>query len=96
MAAAIPRGLRGENIPLLGRLLGVADFFDALTSARAYRPAMSVDQAIGLVLKAAGTHFDPRMVEAMIDLHERGELVALVSEDIPTGPLGATRTDHVE
>jgi putative nucleotidyltransferase with HDIG domain len=76
-----PGGLSGENIPLLGRLLGVADYFDALTSARAYRPAMTIEEAVGLVRKAAGTHFDPRMVEALLELHSRGELVPPVADD---------------
>jgi HD-GYP domain-containing protein (c-di-GMP phosphodiesterase class II)/pSer/pThr/pTyr-binding forkhead associated (FHA) protein len=93
-----PDGLRGENIPLLGRLLGVADYFDALTSARAYRPAMTVNEAIGLVVKAAGTHFDPRMVEAMMDLHERGELLPRVSDELTTeiSPLVGTQRDDAE
>ena len=41
-----PEGLTGENIPFLGRLLGVADFYDALTSARAYRGAMPAEEAV--------------------------------------------------
>jgi putative nucleotidyltransferase with HDIG domain len=70
-----PEGLAGERIPLLGRLLCVADFFDALTSVRAYRPAMVVEDAIRLIGEGAGTHFDPRIAEAMVRLHERGELL---------------------
>ena len=70
-----PEGLKGEDIPLLGRLLGVADFYDALTSARAYRAATDPLEAIGLLEKGAGAHFDPAIVAAAVRLFERGELV---------------------
>jgi putative nucleotidyltransferase with HDIG domain len=69
-----PEGLKGEAIPFLGRLLGVADFYDALTSARAYRSAMPPDEAIGLIEKGAGSHFDPTVAGALLRLFERGEL----------------------
>ena len=69
-----PEGLKGEAIPFLGRLLGVADFFDALTSARAYRGAMTQQEAVALVEKGAGTHFDPAVAQALIRLFDRGEL----------------------
>jgi HD-GYP domain-containing protein (c-di-GMP phosphodiesterase class II) len=70
-----PDGLRGEQIPLLGRLLGVADFFDALTSARAYRAPLSPDEALELVRQGSGTHFDPRIADAVLRLHAAGELL---------------------
>jgi len=69
-----PDGLHGAAIPRLGRLLAVADFLDALTSARTYRPAVSMDEAVGLLRQEAGTHFDPAIVDAVVALHERGEL----------------------
>ena len=70
-----PEGLQGENIPLLGRLLGVADFYDAVTSPRAYRQPLSQEDAIALIRQGAGTHFDPAIVEAVVRLHARGELL---------------------
>ena len=70
-----PEGLAGDRIPLLGRILGVADFFDALTSVRAYRAAMPIEEAIRLVEKGAGTHFDPQIAAAVVRLHERRELL---------------------
>lgn len=79
-----PDGLAGEAIPFLGRLIGVADFVDALTSARAYRKAFGVDEAMAMIRKAAGTHFDPRIVAAVVALHERGELAALIVRDLDT------------
>jgi putative nucleotidyltransferase with HDIG domain len=69
-----PEGLKGDAIPFLGRLLGVADFYDALTSARAYRGAMTADDAIALVSKGAGTHFDPAVAAALLRIYERGDL----------------------
>jgi putative nucleotidyltransferase with HDIG domain len=69
-----PDGLRAEAIPFLGRLLCVADFYDALTSARAYRAAMPATQAIDLVKQGAGQHFDPQVADALVRLFDRGEL----------------------
>jgi putative nucleotidyltransferase with HDIG domain len=69
-----PEGLRGEEIPLLGRVLAVADFFDALTSSRSYRQPLAVDEAIRKVAEGAGTHFDPRIADAALRLHARGAL----------------------
>ena len=69
-----PEGLKGESIPFLGRLLGVADCYDALTSARSYRGAMSTEAAIEIIAKTSGTHFDPRVAAALVRVYERGEL----------------------
>ena len=69
-----PEGLKGEEIPYLGRLLGVADFYDALTSARSYRPAMPPEEAIRLVESGSGTHFDPAIAAAVVRLYRRGAL----------------------
>ena len=69
-----PDGLEGDAIPFLGRLLGVADFYDALTSARAYRAAMPAEEAIKLIADGAGTHFDPAVAAAAIRLFQRGAL----------------------
>lgn len=59
-----PDGLTGENIPLVARIIAVADVYDALTSSRAYRHAMSHDEAMEILLKESGTHFDPRCISA--------------------------------
>jgi HD-GYP domain-containing protein (c-di-GMP phosphodiesterase class II) len=69
-----PEGLKGEDIPFLGRLLGVADFYDALTSARAYRGAMPPHDVIRLVEEGAGRHFDPAIAAALVRLFARGAL----------------------
>lgn len=62
-----PNGLRGESIPLVGRIVAVADVFDALTSARPYKPAWEVDRAVEHMRRLSGEHFDPRCVEAFLD-----------------------------
>jgi two-component system, response regulator RpfG len=59
-----PSGLKGEDIPIIGRIVAVADVFDALTSSRPYKKAWSLDAANDLLRKNAGTHFDPKCVEA--------------------------------
>ena len=59
-------GRAGEAIPLCARIAAVADVYDALTSDRVYRSAMSHEEACYLVTRSAGTHFDPDVVEAFI------------------------------
>jgi putative two-component system response regulator len=71
-----PEGLKGENIPFLGRLLGVADVYDALTSSRPYRDAIPAEEAAGRIAQSAGRHFDPAIAAAALRLFERGELLA--------------------
>ena len=69
-----PEGLKGEEIPLLGRVLGVADFLDALTSDRTYRKGSTLEEALQMLKGLAGQAFDPEIVKAAVELHERGEL----------------------
>lgn len=60
-----PDGLRGEDIPLESRIVAVVDAFEAMTSDRPYRGAMSVEEALEELKRSSGTQFDPRVVEAM-------------------------------
>jgi PAS domain S-box-containing protein len=62
-----PRGLAGEEIPIEGRIVAVADVFDALLSDRSYRPAMSLDEAATIIREGSGTHFDPEVVEVLLE-----------------------------
>ena len=59
-----PRGLRGSDIPLEGRIVAVADVFDALTSARPYKSAWEIDRAAQFLHEQSGRHFDPICLEA--------------------------------
>ncbi len=59
-----PRGLKGEDIPLAGRIMAVADVYDALVSERVYKPAMSHDEAVHIITGESGKHFDPAVVAA--------------------------------
>ena len=63
-----PFGLEGENIPILSRIVLVADAFDAMTSVRAYQPALPVDYAVSEISGNAGTQFDPRVVDIFLEL----------------------------
>ena len=62
-----PAGLAGEAIPEVGRVTAVADVFDALTSDRVYRPAMEVGEALAIMLRGRGAHFDPAYLDAFVD-----------------------------
>ncbi len=62
-----PRGLAGEEIPLEGRISAVADVFDALLSDRCYRSALSVIDAVEVIRDGRGTHFDPQIVDLLIN-----------------------------
>jgi response regulator RpfG family c-di-GMP phosphodiesterase len=62
-----PDGLSEDSIPLLARVLSVADCFDALTSVRAYRPAMAIDHAVRILEDGAGEQFQPEFVRAFVD-----------------------------
>jgi putative two-component system response regulator len=61
-----PEGLKGENIPKEGRLLALADVFDALTSDRSYHQGMTAGDALDLIRRDAGRHFDPKMTEVFV------------------------------
>lgn len=71
-----PRGLAGEAIPLAGRILAVADVYDAMRVCRVYKPAMSHETARNALVKGAGTHFDPRVVGTFLACEDRFEAIA--------------------
>ena len=61
-----PRGLRGDDIPIGARILSVVDCYDALTSDRPYRPAMTQTQATDILLERRGSMYDPTVVDAFL------------------------------
>jgi HD-GYP domain-containing protein (c-di-GMP phosphodiesterase class II) len=69
-----PHRLEGDSIPLEARVLGVADAFDAMTSVRPYRPALSVAAALAELERCAGSQFDPWLAYTFVDRWERGEI----------------------
>jgi HD-GYP domain-containing protein (c-di-GMP phosphodiesterase class II) len=62
-----PNGLKGEEIPVEGRIAAIADVFDALTSDRVYRKAMTVDKALSIMSEGRGQHFDPQILDTFFD-----------------------------
>ncbi len=68
-----PRGLKGEEIPIEARIISVVDAYDAMTSDRPYRPAMSREDAIEELKKNAGTQFDPRVVKVFLSVLRRAD-----------------------
>jgi hypothetical protein len=80
-----PRGLAGEQIPLVGRIVAVADVFDALTHDRPYKKAWPLNQGVARIRRGAGSQFDPRVVAAF--LSTRGEPPATGQSTVTTdGP----------
>ena len=77
-----PDGLKGEEIPFEARILQVCDTLDAMTSTRSYRKARSVEEALEEFKRHRGTQFDPEVVDALVGLHGRGELV-LIGDELP-------------
>jgi PAS domain S-box-containing protein/putative nucleotidyltransferase with HDIG domain len=65
-----PQGLAGESTPLVGRIVAVADVFDALIHDRPYKQAWPVDDALAEIERAAGSQFDPRVVSAFLELRD--------------------------
>ncbi len=79
-----PRGLKGEEIPISGRLMAVADVYDALISKRVYKPPFSHEKAVKIILENKGKHFDPDIVDAFIELENTFRKIALKYDDFGT------------
>jgi putative two-component system response regulator len=75
-----PQGLAGEAIPVGGRIMAVVDVYDALVASRTYRASVTHEQAVGIISKQSGTHFDPDVVAAFVAVErEIGELSTTLS-----------------
>jgi HD-GYP domain-containing protein (c-di-GMP phosphodiesterase class II) len=66
--------LKQDEIPLLSRILSVADAYDAMASDRAYRKRMDTEKILGIIREAANTQFDPDVVHAFMTLHDTGKI----------------------
>lgn len=82
-----PEGRQGVNIPIEARLLAVADVFDALTSNRPYRGAMTEEEAFHIIVKSRGKDFDPMMVDAFEDLYRRNMIHEAIASQQSTNIL---------
>ena len=69
-----PEGLKGEKIPLIAAIIAVADVFDAMTTDRPYRAALSKEEAFIEIEKSSGTQFNPIVTEALSELHREGKI----------------------
>ncbi len=65
-----PQGLSGRDIPLSGRLMALADVYDALISKRVYKPAFPHEKAKGIILEGRGTHFDPEILDTFLAVED--------------------------
>ena len=74
--AGYPTRRAGAAIPLEGRVLAVADAFDAMTSARSYRRTLSTDEAAGEIARCTGTQFDPDVADAFLEALTAGEILS--------------------
>jgi len=68
-----PRGLKGEQIPLAGRIFAIIDVWDALRSDRPYRKAWPEEKVIEYLKEQSGTHFDPKVVDVFLELLKNGD-----------------------
>ena len=67
-----PRGLKGDEIPLIAQIIAVADCLDAMTSTRPYRKAMPLSKSLGIIQEISGTQLNPEVVKVLMDLVEEG------------------------
>jgi len=73
-----PNGLQGSEIPIVARIVAIADVFDALTSKRPYKEPFSVEKALSLIMEGKGSHFDPNVVDSFFAIQD--EILAIKKE----------------
>lgn len=94
-----PQGLSGDNIPLAGRITGLADVFDALTSRRPYKDPYPVEVALDIIKKEHGQHFDPRVVDVFLEsIDEILKIKAMVdsAEDVSLSDFTGSERDQLK
>ncbi len=69
-----PQGLKGKQIPIEGRLIAVADAFDAMTSRRPYKDVIESEKALKEIIRCKGTQFDPEIVDAFVACYDKGQI----------------------
>ena len=75
-----PHGLKGEEIPFIARIMAIADVYDALVSERPYKRPIPHEEAVKIIVQGAGTHFDPRLVEAFLVCAEEFKAISGLEE----------------
>jgi putative two-component system response regulator len=82
-----PAGLRGEEIPLAGRICAVCDVFDALLADRPYKKRWTVGEAVAEIASRSSTHFDPHLVAVFLDIaHKLSEELAIGAPEAEPEP----------
>lgn len=71
-----PQGLAGKDIPLSARIMALADVFDALISSKVYKDGMPHDKALQIIISERSTHFDPDLVDVLVEIHAEFEAIA--------------------
>jgi len=72
-----PKGLKGEEIPLLGRMMAIADVYDALVSPRQYKREYTADKAVQIIRDGKGTHFDPLLTDLFLEISGTFEQITM-------------------
>lgn len=89
-----PQGLAGDAIPISARLMALADVYDALICRRVYKKAMSHEDAVGIIVAGRGTHFDPDVVDAFLDVVDEFRSIARrYAEETGGAPEPAAETE---
>ena len=89
-----PGGLRGREIPLSGRIMAIADVYDALICRRRYKPAFTHEEAVAQIECGKGLQFDPLLVEVFVGMHETFRRIALAFPDDPEVEGSRLRADR--
>ena len=76
-----PQGLAGNEIPIPGLLMAVADVYDALISKRVYKPPFTHSKAVAIIREGKGSHFDPDIVDGFLEIESRFREIALEFAD---------------
>ena len=71
-----PQGLKGEEIPLSGRIMAIGDVYDALISGRPYKGGLDHEKAVEMILAGSGTNFDPQLIDAFLEIHRTFRAIA--------------------
>jgi len=72
-----PKGLKGKDIHILGRMMAISDVYDALTEARPYKVALPHSEAVNIILNGKGSHFDPLLVDLFEIIHQEFEKISM-------------------